>query len=192
MLIVATASNTLPAEVVLATIVAMVVASGLVVILARYFLERHPRGTRGSPVEFASVSPDVDSTMVRSWIAISLVSGLLIFCAVAIYQGDPRLRDVLFGALASNVGAAVAFYFSSKGAAQARKDVLNATMGTSETPNLVGLSLLDARTAMSAMSFQLVTFDPDADPSDVVKGQSIQPGSTVRKGTSLIVETRKP
>ncbi len=192
MRIVATVSNTLPAEVVLATIAAVIVASGLVVILARYLLERRPRGKRGSAVELASVSPDADATMVRSWIAISLVSGLLIFCAVAFYQGDKRLRDILFGALASNVGAAIAFYFSTKGAAQARKDVLNATMGTSETPNLVGLSLHDARTAMSAMSFQLVTLDPGADPGDTVKGQSIQPGSTVRKGTSLIVETAKP
>ncbi len=185
------ATSAVSGVVTLAVIAAVIVASGLVVILARAVLGRRgPRGTPGSLVEFAS-SEETDATMVRSWITISMVSGLLIFCAVALYQGDQRLRDILFGALTSSVGSAIAFYFSTKGAAQARKDVLNATQGTSETPNLVGLSLHDARLALSATSFQLVTLDPTADLTDKVKGQSISPGATARRGSSLIIETAK-
>jgi hypothetical protein len=185
-------TNAVSGWVTLATIGAVIVVSGLVVILARFVLgSRRPRGTKGTAVEFVAPADDADATMVRSWIAISLVSGLLIFCAVALYQNDQNLRDILFGALTSSVGAAVAYYFSTKAAAQARKDVMDATQGTSEVPNLVGHNLHDAEVAMSRTSFRLVTLDPKADPGDKVLGQSIQPGMTARNGSSLVIETKK-
>ncbi|HEX5251382.1 MAG TPA: hypothetical protein VFW14_17090 [Gaiellales bacterium] len=44
------------------------------------------------------------------------------------------LRSTLFGGLVASVGAAVAFYFSSNTADQARSDVLNAAVALSQGP----------------------------------------------------------
>ena len=55
-----------------------------------------------------------DKSVIRSWIAMTLVFGLLIFCATAFVVGDSALRSTLFGGLVASVGAAVACYFSSK------------------------------------------------------------------------------
>jgi hypothetical protein len=80
---------------------------------------------------------DADSgSLIRSWIAISLVLGLLFFCATAFFISDTSLRSTLFGGLIASVGAAVAFYFSSKSADQARADILSAatTLAQGGTP----------------------------------------------------------
>lgn len=77
---------------------------------------------------------DPSKSVIRSWIAMTLVFGLLIFCATAFVVGDSALRSTLFGGLVASVGAAVAFYFSSKTADQARSDVLNAAVALSQGP----------------------------------------------------------
>jgi hypothetical protein len=66
--------------------------------------------------------------VIRSWIAISLVMGLPVFCATAFLINDASLRSTLYGGLIASVGAAIAFYFSSKAADQSRADVLNAAV----------------------------------------------------------------
>lgn len=68
----------------------------------------------------------------RSWIAISLVMGLLVFCAAAFLVEEPSLRNTLFGGLIASVSAATAFYFSSKAADSARADILKATLAMSQ------------------------------------------------------------
>jgi hypothetical protein len=65
-------------------------------------------------------------SIIRSWIAIPLVIGLLIFCAATLLGNDTSLQSILFGGLIANTGAAIAFYFSSQGADKARADILNA------------------------------------------------------------------
>lgn len=72
-------------------------------------------------------------SVIRSWIAVSLVMGLLGFCAAAFAINDTSLRSTLFGGLVTSVGAAVAFYFASKASDNARADVF-AAMGRSGTP----------------------------------------------------------
>ena len=69
---------------------------------------------------------DRAQSLVRSWIALALVAGLVLFCAVTFAIPDANLRSTLFGGLTTSVGAAVAFYFSSKSSDQARKDILDA------------------------------------------------------------------
>jgi Putative Ig domain len=66
-------------------------------------------------------------SIVRSWLAITLVLGLLTTSAAAFELDDPQLRNTLLGGLVASVGAATAFYFSSKGADAARADILKAT-----------------------------------------------------------------
>jgi hypothetical protein len=70
---------------------------------------------------------DPTKSLIRSWIAISLVLGLLLFCATAFLIDDSPLRSTLFGGLIASTGSAVAYYFSSRTADQARADILTAT-----------------------------------------------------------------
>jgi hypothetical protein len=140
---------------------------------------------------------DSGASIVRSWIAISLVAGLLIFCAVTFAINDSTLRSTLFGGLVASVGAAVAFYFSSKSADQARQDVMSAALGTTEVPNLVGTpppskTIADARATISEAPLKLVVNDPNAADDYIVTGQSPTQGTSVRNGSKVSVKTRKP
>jgi Putative Ig domain len=93
-------------------LIAGIIVAGVVIIFGRNLLE----SGKGGPA----------ASLIRSWIAISLVIGLLIFCAAALLGNNTSLQSSLFGGLIASTGAAIAFYFSSKGADQARADILNA------------------------------------------------------------------
>jgi phosphotransferase system glucose/maltose/N-acetylglucosamine-specific IIC component len=138
--------------VVLVTISAVIILTGLVVILGRYWLEN--KRPSGRSVQGPGESSDSSGTLVRSWIAIALVSGLLVFCAVALSNGNTSLQSTLFGGLVASVGAAVAFYFSSKSAEQARQDVLSASQPMTEVPGLQGMTITDARAEMAKTALQ--------------------------------------
>lgn len=89
-----------------------IIAAGIVIIIGRNLLKDGQGGQAAS--------------LIRSWIAISLVIGLLVFCITALLTTDSSLQNTLFGGLIASTAAAIAFYFSSKGADQARADILNA------------------------------------------------------------------
>jgi hypothetical protein len=193
-------SNTLQGYggwVVLIAIGAMIILSGLVIVGARYWLTDSPSGRRSSAPDDGTQrgrrsggSLDSDSMVVRSWIAIVLVGGLLIFCAVALAINDPSLRSTLFGGLIASVGAAVAFYFSAKSSDQARKDILTASLGTAEVPKLEGLTVAQAQAAISKTPLQLVVSTQNAQSSDVVTDQSPAPNTDVRNGSRVLVDTK--
>ena len=107
-----TGTPTINGALILWLVVAGIIAAGIVVIAGRYFLKNGQDGPTAS--------------VIRSWIAISLIIGLLIFCAAALLGNNTSLQSSLFGGLIASTGAAIAFYFSSKGADQARADILNA------------------------------------------------------------------
>jgi hypothetical protein len=100
------------AAVLLAVMIGGSLVAGIIVVVAR------------SRQQAAGAEPQ---SIVRSWLAISLVLGLLTACAAAFELDDPKLRSTLLGGLVASVGAATAFYFSSKGADTARADILKAT-----------------------------------------------------------------
>jgi hypothetical protein len=102
-------------------IVLGMLAAGGVVIVGRHLLA-------------GKSDTDQAGSLIRSWIAIALVMGLLVFCAAALYLPDPTTRSTMFGGLIASVGAAVAFYFSSQGADKARSDVLNTAVALSQGP----------------------------------------------------------
>lgn len=126
-------------------------------------------------------------TLIRSWIAIALVLGLLLFCAVAFGIDDESLRSTLIGGLVASSGAAVAFYFSSQSSDQARSDILSAAFGTEEVPNLIGVTLGAARTAIASTSLKLRVDPPTAAGDQHVATQSPAAGATVRSGTTVSV-----
>jgi hypothetical protein len=109
----------------IAIVIAGMLLAGLVVILGRSNL------VGGAAEQGAAQAP---GSVVRSWIAISLVMGLLVFCGAAFLVDDMTLRSTLLGGLVSSVGGAVAFYFSSKTADQARADIVNALTPAGGTP----------------------------------------------------------
>jgi hypothetical protein len=109
------------ASLILWLVVAGVIAAGVVIMVGRNWLKSGQDGQAAS--------------LIRSWIAISLVIELLIFCAATLLGTDTSLQSTLLGGLIASTGAAIAFYFSSKGADQARADILNAvtTLGQGGT-----------------------------------------------------------
>jgi Putative Ig domain len=92
-------------------VVGGIIVAGCVVIAGRVLLKQ---GT--------SVS------IIRSWIAISLVIGLLVFCAATLLGDNSSLQSILFGGLIASTGAVIAFYYSSQQANQARADILSAAV----------------------------------------------------------------
>jgi len=78
-----------------------------------------------SPTEKRKTDPA--KSFVRSWIAVTLVLGLLVFCGASLMISDAKLRATLFGGLIASTGSAVAYYFSSRAADQARADILTTT-----------------------------------------------------------------
>ena len=129
---------------VLGIVAGAVVIAGLIVMWSRYVM----KGGGGT-----------EQSIVRSWLALTLVIGLVLFCGVALFLSDTNLRSVLIGGLAASTGTAVAFYFSSKASDQARQDILNATFGTETVPDLKGCTRDEAMRRLGQTSLQLVV-DP--------------------------------
>jgi hypothetical protein len=88
----------------------------------------------GALVIYSRRKDTTGQSVVRSWIALALVAGLVLFCAVTFAIPDGNLRSTVFGGLTTSVGAAVAFYFSSKSSDQARADILTAMQHATGTP----------------------------------------------------------
>ncbi|MEA2370172.1 MAG: internalin [Solirubrobacteraceae bacterium] len=95
-----------------AVVAAGMLLAGCVVIVGRRFVPPEAGGPGAS--------------VVRSWLAISLVMGLVVLCAAAFMLGDTSARSTLFGGLISSASAAVAFYFSTQAAGAAQAGMLNA------------------------------------------------------------------
>ena len=172
----------------IAVIAAFVVLAGVVVIVGRYWLEgskRQPSGTAAAQPGTGAPAETGDSTLVRSWLAISLVGGLLIFVALSFWIDDTTLRSTLVGGLVANAGAAVAFYFASKSSDQARKDILTAAFGTTLVPDLVGKDLPGVHEAIATSPLRLESHP--ATPGDGAQVVTQTPGAnqSVTAGTTV-------
>jgi hypothetical protein len=128
------------------------------------------------------------SSYIRAWLAIALVLGLLIFCALSFGIDDATLRSTLMGGLTASVGAAIAFYFSSNSAARASEDLLTATGALETVPNLVGLTHDAAVTALGKSSFKFET-DPtgttDPPATTLIDRTTPKAGAKAAKGSTI-------
>jgi hypothetical protein len=89
--------------------------------------------------------------IIRAMLALVLVGGLVILAGAWFTMGDTQTRNLLLGGLVASSSAAVAFYFASRNADSARRDLLNPTLGGMETvPKLEGLTVSQAQAAMSS------------------------------------------
>ncbi len=135
---------------------------------------------------------DSEGSLVRSWLAVTLVIGLLVFCAVSFTVADTSVRSTLIGAVAASAGAAVAYYFSSKASDSTRQDILDAAFGLEEVPDLAGLSVDAATSALGTTGFSLkVDAKSPADGTAVVS-QAPTKDTSVRKGSAVTVTLGPP
>lgn len=73
-------------------------------------------------IAYSRIVPKARPSVVRSWIAVSLVVGLLMFTALAFTLRDVSLRSAILGAFTTSVGSVIAFFFSSRANEKANKD----------------------------------------------------------------------
>jgi hypothetical protein len=111
-----------------------------------------PGASRRRKSDGAQADPG-EGTLVRSWLAISLVGGLRIFAAISFWIDDPQLRSTLIGGVVANAGAAV----TSKEEDQARRDILNASLPSTAVPDLRGKTLAEATELVKARRLRLET-----------------------------------
>ena len=134
----------------------------------------------------SKVPDGTGNSVVRSWISLSLVLGLILFGAFSFAVNDATLRSTLIGGLTASVGAAVTFYFQSK----TNQDVLDAAVGTETVPDLKGMTEAAAQSALGKTSLKL---EPDPakpahDATSTITDQSPPPNTSARKGTSVVVK----
>ena len=126
--------------------------------------------------------------IIRAMLALVLVGGLVILAGASFnIAGDTQTRNLLIGGLVASASASVAFYFASRGAQDARRDLLTATFGTETVPKLVDLTVEQAQAAMSSGSLALKLPDPAPAAGATVVTQSIAAGTSVPKGTVITV-----
>ncbi|OEV37137.1 hypothetical protein HS99_0004780 [Kitasatospora aureofaciens] len=136
----------------------------------------------------ASAAKGVTGSVARSWIALALTAGLLAVGVLAFAVNDSTTRSTLIGALGAAVGAATAFYFSSKSTDQAH-DLLTTSVGTETVPDLTGRTADDAMRVLSTTTLRLMVDPTSPAPAagkNVVKQQPLA-GAVAPKGTTVLV-----
>jgi len=170
----------------LAVVVAFVLLAGVVIAGGRRWLAGTPTGSSREQKTDRPQGDDGAGTLVRSWLAISLVGGLLIFAALSFWIDDATMRSTLIGGLVANAGAAVAFYFASKESDQARRDILNASLPSTLVPDLLGKNVAATRDLVAAARFRLAT-SPVSPRSDAqVAAQDPGANQPAPAGTAVV------
>ena len=168
---------------ILGWVAVLILGSGVLILIFRVTLEGTPKRQRRAVV---------DTTMIRSWLAVALVSGLLLFAAVSFVIDETDLRNLLMGGVIASAGTATAFYFASKTSEQAQQNLLNAAFGTAATitlPNLVDMKAGDGRKIIEALGLTFKTEPAEAVDEKIVTmtpaaGASVKPKDTVTATTA--------
>ena len=132
-----------------------------------------------------------DSSMTRPVLALILVGTMVILATASMSGGNAQTRNLLIGGVVSLSSAAMAFYFSSKGATEARRDLLQATASTL-VPDLAGKTLAQAQEILSATSLTLVKPEPSPAPQQVVKAQEPKAHTAATPNTRLTLTFGDP
>ena len=174
------------ANVTIGLIVGFVILGGVVVALGRSRLEGSFKARSGNAqAQGSSGQSAPDRTFMRSWLAIALVGGLLIFSAVSFQLDDTTLRSSLLGGVIASAGAATAFYFASKSADQARQDILNASFPTTTTPSLLGQTRSGVNAALAGTPLYLDASPTTAADDWIAISQDPQPNQQTPTGSRV-------
>jgi hypothetical protein len=160
-------------------VVGIIIAVGVLILVARA-QERSGSG------KHTSVGALISSSVVRSWIAIALVGGLLVLCAAAFAIDDSTVRSTLIGGLTASVGSAIAYYFASKSSEQSTAAIVQATTGMAKIPDLTGKTTDEAIAALGT-SFVL-GIDPSAASGAHVVSQAPPAGTSAAIGSPVVVK----
>jgi hypothetical protein len=193
--------STASVAMILGFVAGLIVLSGVVVILGRRTLDsstpdsrllqlRRPPPPDPPPAQGGdAASSDTDASWVRSWIAIALVGGLLVFCAASFAVSDTTLRSSLLGGLVTTAGVAVTFYFSTKASEQAQKNVLQAAGAVPQVvvPLLTAMTRDEVTAVLAHAPVKLVADPPTAAPIWKAVAQTPAAYTTVDSGSSIQV-----
>jgi hypothetical protein len=180
--------STNAANITVGLIAGFVVLAGVVTALGRSRLEgSYKARSGGAQGQGANDQAGPDRTFMRSWLAISLVGGLLIFSAVSFQLDDTTLRSSLLGGVIASAGAATAFYFASKSADQARQDILNASVPSTATPNLIGHTKSEVNAALAGTPLYLDPAPTAAGDDWVALSQDPPPNQQTATGSRVHV-----
>jgi uncharacterized repeat protein (TIGR01451 family) len=99
------------------------------------------------------------NSVVRAWIAVSLVAGVLIITAATLGGNDTGLQNVLIGSMVAGSGSAVAFYFATKSAESANAAVLKAAgIASAEAKALLLSKVADPTQIPGATAGNTITY----------------------------------
>jgi uncharacterized membrane protein len=131
--------------------------------------------------------PTPDKTLIRSWLAVVLVSGLLLFAVASLFINDPSLWNLMMGGVIASAGTAIAFYFASKAAEQTQQNLLNAAfggVGPITLPDIRGQTVANASKILEALKLALMT-PPGTKDDQTVQDSSPPAGSAVKPGDTV-------
>lgn len=166
-----------------------VILVGVVVVYARRGRLR-PKAEDMPAVRDITHAQDGGRTSItRAWLALALVSGLLLFCVTAFALDDSQLRSTLFGGLVASVGSAVGFYFSSSSADRARQDILSALNPKAMVPDLKTRSVAEATSLAQSVGLHVVAH-PQGTTTGTVTQQSPDAGVAARPGDTVHVDVQ--
>ena len=132
--------------------------------------------------------PQAGTGIVRPLLALMLVGGLLILAGASFSAGaDAQTRNLLLGGIVASASGVVAFYFASRVADEARKDMLSAALGTETVPDLKDMTVEQAKAAMVTAPLGLVV-PANAQPAMPVTGQQPAAGTKVQRGSSVTID----
>jgi hypothetical protein len=133
-----------------------------------------------------------DKSVVRGWLAILLVSGLLLFCAVSFFVADAAPRNLLIGGIVASAGTVTAFYFASKSNEQTQQNFLNAAFGNTavDFPKLEGMTVAQAQGVLNNLRLSGVTDPPDAGANATVATTVPTAGTRVKAGDVVRLAVR--
>ena len=149
----------------------------------------------GKPAEGADKADPAQSTegyaFVRSVIALWLVLGLLMLAVLSFAYGNENLQSTIFGAVTVSAGGAIAFYFSTKAASEARRDLMQVADGLVFVPDVTHKTVDNAR-AIFAKQPDLVLDSDSYDGKMIVTSQSPGPGQRLARGSTVTVTAEAP
>jgi len=124
-------------------------------------------------------------------LALVLVGSLVLLAGASMDGGNEQTRNLLVGGIVASAASAVAFYFATRSAQEARRDILNAAFSTETVPDITNLDIARAQATMSRTS--LVLKLPEVTPAAgaTITKQEPVPGTSVAKGTEVkVLETQ--
>ncbi len=158
---------------------ALILLIGMLILWIRFALGKDAAGRS---------SVNADKTMIRSWLAVALVAGLLLFATGSFFIANANLQSLLMGGVIASAGTAVAFYFSSKSSEQTQQNLLHAALGSQIIlPDLTTGTVGDAQKIANALQLTLAISPTGAAAAAAVSSTSPPAGSMVRPGTTVAV-----